>query len=136
VAPSSSGVEPSAQRIDVDENRKLREVALEALEKGKPVVTVVGDKLVKAIPIAGAVYTYYSTEGSTGWKLLNVVAGEIGAGPFDLQTIGEGLAFLASEAVDAIQDPERAKKAVQEMSPQEIERVRNPWAAAASSQKL
>lgn len=47
-----------------------------------------GLKLIpKALPIVGALFTYSTAEGSQGEKVARAVAGEIGIGPIDLETV-------------------------------------------------
>jgi RHS repeat-associated protein len=41
----------------------------------------------KAIPILGAIFTYSTAEGSQGERIARAAAGEIGAGPFDLEAL-------------------------------------------------
>ncbi len=67
--------------------------AADVLRKGKPVLMFAGDRVLKAIPIGGAIYVFATTDGGVGWKLTNVVAGEIGVGPVDLQFIGEAIGY-------------------------------------------
>ena len=42
---------------------------------------------VKSIPVVGAIFTYSTAQGSQGERVARAVAGEIGVGPIDLETL-------------------------------------------------
>jgi hypothetical protein len=71
-----------------------------ARQLGQGLLRKVLDRGAKSAPGIGAGYTYMTTDGSVEWKTLNAVAGEIGVGPVDVQTAGEGLAFTAHLTVE------------------------------------
>ena len=81
---------------------KFKKLGADALDLGaiKKLGAYALDLGTKSVPIAGGTYTYLTTEGSAEWKGLNAVAGEIGIGPIDAQTAGEGLAFAAHMGVE------------------------------------
>jgi hypothetical protein len=59
-----------------------------------------GDKATKAMPIVGAIVTLGAADRITGSTVAEAVGGEIGIGPLDLQTLGEGIAFTAHLTIE------------------------------------
>ncbi|WP_433633987.1 SpvB/TcaC N-terminal domain-containing protein [Halomicrococcus sp. NG-SE-24] len=108
-------VDPQTRKRTVVKNAKFAHQLKGAVKKA---AKWSGEKIVKSIPLGGAIFTLIYSDAAWGERLARAFAGEIGAGPLDLESAYDAIRWVyktAAEDAMRVRTPAERQRAAREI---------------------